>query len=956
MPTPGPTPAPSPAPETGSRRLCDWNEYRLPAEVVPEHYRVRLNLPKLAAPWFVGGHVEIDVNLDGASGPTDCVVLHAVGMELDAVRARQKEGQQPGLLTGSVEKTTEDTVGQVVVAFPQALAPGRTYTLTVDFHYPLSDELRGFYRSSYTSPSDGSEKFLGTTQFESVDARRAFPCFDEPAMKATFDLQLGVPAGLTALANTAEDDARRRTVTVADPSSPGGKSQVTLHTFERTPKMSTYLVAFVVGDLVSVSQTVGSHTVGIWGVPGREAQLPEALSVMSKVLPAYETLFGVDFPMHKLDLIAIPDFAAGAMENWGLITYRETALLASAATHSASEVQRVAVVIAHEMAHQWFGNLVTMEWWDDLWLNEGFATMVEYMGTDVAKPGYSYLELFPSYDLAGALNLDSLQSTRALSGGQVDSAHEVDSQFDAIAYNKGGAVLRMLRIFLAQHGGGGYIGETPLHDVQTDPFMESIRSYLRQYQYGNANYKDLWGSLEQVTGLPVSRWMSGYTTQKGYPAVVVEWDAAGAAGGTLQARQFPYSLLDGIQQTCGEDARGGGQEGDSNGDSNSTWWVPLSTVTGRGEGTWAELEGCAPQVVARDFDPASQWLKLNFHQNGYYRVLYPEELYKSLTKHVGEGHLSGMDVAGLLDDARAFLKSGDVGSSTLLDLVDAVGAAPAPPDYQAWRLALSAVNGLKKLIAASDDLLCLAELEAWALEVVEKPLRRVGFNATAEDGHQTTLLRSMLVQEAAAYGSADARAFGEGLFWAHVREGAEIDPNFRRAAFQAGANANETGYQEVLGMFRNATDPALVRELTDALASVDKADLVERTLELAVSDDVRAQDTVYLIVDVSRSSPAGLSLAWQMVQNHFEVIAAHGGGVGAAGAGMSPLIQRVASQFASGTEISQVRHLFRTYGEEYGLVERLMDQAVEAIESNRAWLDLNKDDLCAWVAAKAGGP
>ena len=486
--------------------------------------------------------------------------------------------------------------------------------------------------------------------------------------------------------------------------------------------------------------------------------------------------------------------------------------------------------------------------------------------------------------------------------------------------------------------------------------MGSIRSYLRQYQYGNANYKDLWGSLEQVTGLPVSRWMSGYTTQKGYPAVVVEWDAAGAAGGTLQARQFPYSLLDGIQQTCGEDARGGGQEGDSKGDSNSTWWVPLSTVTGGGEGTWAELEGCAPQVVARDFDPASQWLKLNFHQNGYYRVLYPEELYESLTKHVGEGHLSGMDVAGLLDDARAFLKSGDVGSSTLLDLVDAVGAAPAPPDYQAWRLALSAVNGLKKLIAASNDLLCLAELEAWALEVVEKPLRRVGFNATAGDGHQTTLLRSMLVQEAAAYGSADARAFGEGLFWAHVREGAEIDPNFRRAAFQAGASANETGYQEVLWMFRNATDPALVRELTDALASVDKADLAKRTLELAVSDDVRAQDTVYLIVDVSRSTPAGLSLAWQMVQNHFEVIAAHGGGVGAAGAGMSPLIQRVASQFASGTEISQVRHLFRTYGEEYGLVERLMDQAVEAIESNRAWLDLNKDDLCTWVAAKAGGP
>ena len=956
-PAPAPQPGPSPAPGTDSRRLCGWAEYRLPADVVPEHYRVRLDLPRLGEPWHVGGHAEIDVHLDGAVGSTDCVVLHSVGIELDSVLAREKRAAGAPVASwrqGSVLKTSEEAVGQVVLEFPQeALAPGANYTLAFDFHYPLSKDLRGFYRSSYKSPSDGLEKFLGTTQFESVDARRAFPCFDEPALKATFDLQLGVAEELKALANTAEDVARRRTVEVDDPGAPGGKAQVALRTFERTPKMSTYLVAFVVGDLVSVSQTVGAHEVGIWAVPGREAQLPEALSVMSKVLPAYENLFGVPFPMRKLDLIAIPDFAAGAMENWGLITYRETALLVSAGTHSAAEVQRVAVVIAHEMAHQWFGNLVTMEWWDDLWLNEGFATMVEYLGTDAAKPQYKYLELFPSYDLTGALNIDSLQSTRALSGGEVNSASGVDSQFDAIAYNKGGSVLRMLRVYLAQRQGGGFIGETPLSDVRMDPFMAAIRSYLEKYQYRNAVYTDLWGSIEQVTGLPVSRWMSGYTKQKGYPVVKVEWSAAGPAGGTLQARQFPFSYIEGIQATCGNDPAASEEA------SNATWWVPLSAVNGPGVQTWTELEGCSSKVVARGFDPASQWIKFNYHQNGYYRVLYPRELYESLTKHVGHGHVSGMDVAGLMDDARAFVKSGDLGIATLLGLVDAVGAAPTH-DYQAWRLALSVVDGLKTLIrgaghAASEDVACRNDLDAWALQLLEKPLRQVGFKAAEGDSHQTVLMKSMLAKKAVEYSSTEARAFAEQLFWESVHDGLPVDPNLRRAVYQAGANANETGYDEVLRMFRNETDPALSRELVDALSSVDKFDLLARTLELSLSDDVRPQDTVYMIVDVSRSSSWGLNLAWQMVQEHFEAIAAHGGGVGAAGAGMSPLIQRVASQFAGHERRFEVHKLYMKYGERYGLVDRLMEQTAEAIENNGQWLHKNKAPLCAWVAAKAGG-
>ena len=703
-PAPGPgapavapgTPAPAPVP-AAAHEYCVWASYRLPADVVPSHYRLELR-PTIArekggaSP--VTGRVAVDVDVRKPGG-TQCIVMHSVGMRtISRVAVRAGAGEErEGHVHKGLGEGADDEVGQVVFMWHGAPLAG-TVEVVLDFEYEVSDELRGFYKSAFKDP-DGQWNAMGTTQFESVEARRAFPCFDEPGMKATFDVTLTVEAGLTALFNTKE-------VARAD----AGDGRVSI-TYQRAPRMSTYLVAFISGDLAGKTRRVGRCTLGVWGTPTRSDQLDEALDAVAKILPAYEKLFGVPFPMDKLDLVAIPDFAAGAMENWGLITYRETAMLTTRAHHSLKQQQRVAVVIAHEMAHQWFGNLVTMEWWNDLWLNEGFATFVEYLGTDVARPGYHYLELFPTYDLTGALETDSLPSTRALHTptSLTESASGIDSQFDSIAYNKGGSVIRMIRTYMAQLAGGEYIGETSLAAVGADPFMDGIRAYLRQYEYGNAESDQLWETIQRTTDYPVVQWMQGYTDQKGYPLITLEWGEGGAAGGQLVASQTPF-LKEGAVP-CAE----------------RSWWVPLSVSTRTQPAdpaqppvaatAWKPLSGCGRETVAEGVDFAKgDLVKANHHQSGYYRVNYPAEGWASLVDHVYRDALSPLDVAGLVDDARALSDAFQLNSTVALDLI--AGVAVAAPAYQPWLAALRTLGHLRKLLSAAGDSACLADLKVSA--------------------------------------------------------------------------------------------------------------------------------------------------------------------------------------------------------------------------------------------------
>ncbi|HIN06289.1 MAG TPA: M1 family peptidase, partial [Dehalococcoidia bacterium] len=458
--------------------------YILPQTVKPIKYALKMQ-PNMEEFTFTG---EESISIEVIQA-TSQIVLNAT--ELDVQSAALTTG---GVTSDAKNISYESAKETVTLEFGQQINPG-TGTLTLAFTGVLNDKLRGFYRSQYTR-EDGKEMTLATTQFEATDARRAFPCWDEPAHKASFDLTLVIPSDLVAVSNNP--------VIEESAAGPGLK---TLR-FAETPIMSTYLLAFMIGDLTSIESQYtgpsGSTKVAVWTTRGKEEQGRFALDTSVRMLSFFNDYFGIPYPLVKLDHIAIPDFAAGAMENWGAITYRETALLVDPENSSAGTRQRVAEVVAHEMAHMWFGDLVTMQWWDDLWLNESFASWMGNKAVDWAFPEWEMWTQFVNMDTNRALSLDGLKNSHPIEQ-EVNDPAEIGQLFDAISYSKGASVIRMLEQFLGP-----------------DTFQKGLQVYLSKNQYSNAKTEDLWTALETASGQPVTSIMDSWTKQMGYPVLQVE--------------------------------------------------------------------------------------------------------------------------------------------------------------------------------------------------------------------------------------------------------------------------------------------------------------------------------------------------------------------------------------------------------------------------------------------------
>src|SRR5919106_3407353 len=455
----------------------------LPAEVRPVAYRISL-APDLTAFTFAGEEtIEIEV-----SQPTSQIVLNAAELEIQEAYLL-RDGQR--LPAQAIALDAEQETATLTFAAP---LPTGTMQLFMRFTGILNDKLRGFYRSEYTLP-DGVKRVMATTQFEAPDARRAFPCWDEPAHKAKFEISLIIPSDLTAISNMP--------IVGETPQASGTK----LVRFAESPIMSTYLLAIMVGEFESVEAQAEGTLVRVWTTPGKKEQGRFALDVSCRLLSFYNNYFGIPYPLPKLDLIAIPDFAAGAMENWGAITYREVALLVDPAHSSAATKQRVAIIIAHEIAHMWFGNLVTMEWWNDLWLNEGFASWIEYKAVDHLFPEWEMWLQFLFADIGPAMSLDGLRNTHPIEA-EVKTTHDINELFDAISYSKRAAIIRMLEQFLGD-----------------ETFRRGLVHYLSAHEYGNARTEDLWASLAHVSGKAVKEIMDAWTKQPGYPVVEVRHQA-----------------------------------------------------------------------------------------------------------------------------------------------------------------------------------------------------------------------------------------------------------------------------------------------------------------------------------------------------------------------------------------------------------------------------------------------
>ena len=577
---------------------------RLPDVALPQHYTLQLT-PNLQAATFTGKET-IDLTLSQAA---DGIVLNAWQLKFDTVTA-EVDGNSL-----SARVSLDPDLQQATFHFARKLPPGPV-TLKIAYSGTLNGDLRGFYLSKTATRN------YAVTQFEPTDARRAFPSFDEPALKATFDVSLVVPRGDTAIGNTN---------IVSDTPGPG-PGEHTIR-FARTPKMSTYLVAFLVGDFKCLSGESDGVPIRACATPDKVQFAQFALSGAEFFLHYYDAYFGIKYPMPKLDMIAIPDFEAGAMENFGAITYRETAMLVDETTASIDAQKVVAVDVAHEMAHQWFGDMVTMKWWDNIWLNEGFATWMSNKPLAAWKPQWDIPQDQAS-ELNKTLDLDGGRVTRTIRA-RADTPAEINEMFDGISYGKAAAVLLMTE---------NYLGD--------EPFRAGVHRYLQAHMYGNATAEDFWNTLQQSSGKPADKIMESLVTQPGEPLLTFGRVRDGSVGVT-QKRFFLNPKETGDQQ--------------------QSWTLPVCMKSGDDQSDCPILSAAAQRLQA----PQEEVFYGNAGGKGYYRSRYDSADYQQLLRLV-ESSLTPSERITFLGSQWAQARAGIATVGDFLNLAVAVRDDTSP--------------------------------------------------------------------------------------------------------------------------------------------------------------------------------------------------------------------------------------------------------------------------------------
>ena len=649
------------------------NPFRLASTVIPSAYRLRM-VPDLDAATF-SGFVEIDVEV---TEPVTTISLNAIDLEVSPASLRS--GQ---LAAVSAPPVLDQTYETAAFTFDAPLEVGPA-TIALSFKGVLNDQLRGFYLSTFEDP-DGETHRIATTQFESTDARRAFPCWDEPAFKATYELTLDIPEHLAAYSNTSE---------VSSSSVGGGRREVR---FAKTMVMSTYLVAFVVGPFEASSVSMaGATPVRIVYPPGKGHLVDFPMELAVRSLEFFTDYFGITYPGDKVDLLAIPDFAAGAMENLGCVTFRETELLIDPATAS----QRVALVVGHELAHMWFGDLVTMAWWEGIWLNEAFATFMEMLCNDHLHPEWKKWVAFnPFRD--SAFTIDGQHTTRPIEF-EVVSPDECAAMFDILTYVKGCAVLRMLEQYLG-----------------AETFRDGIRIYLQRHAYSNASTQDLWSALEAASGEPVGEIMDTWILQGGYPLITVKGD-------TISQEPFAYA------ESTGSSAIG------------SAWKVPVlarSLDSGKvirhlldAPTASIDLEGLTV-VNARGF--------------GFYRTAYDTDHLAQIAERLGD--LDELERAILFADTWASIL---VGRSEFADLLALAGGLAGLDEPSSWDVVSKALSLAEYFVDEPGR-----EALAGAVRTLWGPVfARLGWEPTSGESSQASELRGMAIRELGTMGRDDAIA------------------------------------------------------------------------------------------------------------------------------------------------------------------------------------------------------
>lgn len=774
--------------------------YRLPRHVVPTRYDIRLE-PDLGNTVFHGQET-VTVTV---TQPTASVVMNAAELTIGRANAENAQGQR---LQASIE--LDEPLQRCRLTFTQALTPGE-WRLHLTFQGTLNDKLRGFYRSTYKDQT-GALRTMAATQFEATDARRAFPCWDEPDFKAVFSTTLVIDPALVAVSNTA----------VVSEIIESGKKVVR---FADTITMSTYLVAFVVGAIEATQPVfVGKTPLRLWAVPGKRPLTPFGRDIAAASLKFFEDYYGIPYPGDKLDLLAIPDFASGAMENLGAITFRETALLVDQAGATHGELERVADVVAHENAHMWFGDLVTMSWWNGLWLNEAFATFMEMLAVDAWKPEWQRWTSF-GVSRAAAFSVDGLRSTRSIEY-PVRAPKDAEAMFDVLTYEKGASVLRMLE----QH-----IGPTV--------FRDGVREYLRTHAYGNADTKDLWVSLGKAAKQPVPELMNGWIFQPGFPLVTAGLTASNEL--TLTQERFSYLSGDRPDKTL--------------------WQIPIQMrLCSAGSASTSclllkEREARVPLPTGCDA------VLLNEGGHGFYRVRYTRELLDRILKF-GLDRLAAIERFTLVSDAWAVTIGGLM---PLADYLDLTAHFVGESDKNVWAVLLESFSFLNRLVTPADR----PELEAFVRRRVAPAVARLGWRPTDVESELTKQLRSELIGALGKLGNdREIQTQAAEQYRAYRKDTSVVDPNLLPAIVTILAfTGDATRYEEFSERFRTAATPQEERRYLFSLAGFRQRDLLERTLARTINGEIRTQDAPFLVSAIM-NSVYGRESAWNFVKTNWDTM------------------------------------------------------------------------------------
>lgn len=864
------------------------NYTRIPnsQEIYPLNYKLHI-VPNFKQFTFEG-QVEIDIHCytDGIKS----IVLNTLAINI-------KDGHYKRKHDTSVDPLSKVTFNPKSEMSMLEFKSGKdliTGVLSLNFSGILDDKMKGLYRTSWVD-AEGKTIHAASSQCEATDARRIIPCWDEPSFKATFEASVGIPSDIDesyiALSNMPAIDIV-------------SEKDYRVFKFSKTPRMSSYLLAFAIGPFVYISTLDSKNReIRVYTRAEKKSEAEFSLKIAAKSLEYYENYFNIPYPLTKMDMIAIPDFMMGAMENWGLITYRESCMLVDPNNTSTARKQYVALVVTHEIAHQWFGNLVTMEWWTHLWLNEGFATFMEYLCTDHICPEYNIWSDFVTSSFLTALHLDSLHNSHPIEV-VVKNAAEIDEIFDSISYQKGATVIRMLY---------SYIGDAA--------FRKGMEQYLKKFAYNNASTEDLWQSLEEASGKPIGKIMSIWTAEKGFPWLSVSCKKDGKSM-SLTLRQEKFAADGKVLEK----------------EKSCLWKIPVSVFTGADHKLITKnlLMETKETVVTID-DVDNNWIKLNFGSINPFRTAYPPELMDRFGPAIVSKHLPPLDRLGLQDDYFALSQAGNVPTTELLKLLTNF------KEEDEYSVICSIDTCISTLQLMLTDLDCYPNYKQFVRTLYANMYNKVGWTSRKGEAPTEGMKRGLILNRLVSV--QDEKVIGEAkdMFKQYISDQTKlIEPDVRGAVYRAVvAYGDETDFEALFKLFRTSTDVEEKNRITKSLGFCKDAVRFQKALDFSMTEELKSQDKMFIFVTAGSTHPTETFEFFKQNREYFMKTL-----------GVSPCLTRivkfVTSNFVTEQKAVEIEDYFKA--NPIAGAERTVQQSVESVRLYSKWLARDAENICKYLS------